>query len=79
MMTQYVLGDRELSRLVSHQFLSKGLSDPEGYFERMLGSVGAGEGVEDVMTWSDEWLKGWAGKLAASKGLPLKGGASSTK
>ncbi len=77
MISQFVLGDHELSRLVSNQFLSKGIIDPERYFERMLETVSVpSEGVEDVMSWGEEWLQEWAGNLAASRGPSLKGGSS---
>ena len=73
-MTHYILGDAEIRQLVANQLNSKGLVDPDGFFERMLLSAGAGEAVDDVLMWSEGWLNEWAEQLATFKGATLSRG-----
>ena len=70
MMMHFIQGDLEVTQLVLNNLVSRGVQDPEGYFERLLNKM-AEEDLTDLLVRCQSWLEEWAEQLSISKGAKL--------
>lgn len=81
MMLHYIQGDLEVKQLVQNNLTSRGVQDPEGYFERLLNRMSVDDITitADLLERSQSWLEEWAEQLSVSKGAKLLKTTSPTK